>query len=190
MPSIGRYRCEDKRATVSLHRSPVADSGPMSDQSASRAAGFSHQARLMEQWWREGIPLVAAMDARIEKLDDAELIVCAPLAPNRNHMATAFGGSLLALATLTGWGIAKLLAGETATHVVIQSSQMKFLRPVNGQLRARCGWPNDNERKRFNKSLASRNRARIDLEITLFSDHTPAAEFSGRFAALHDTGYG
>ena len=144
----------------------------------------------MEQWWREGIPLVAAMDARIEKLDDQELIVCAPLAPNRNHMATAFGGSLLALATLTGWGIAKLLAGETATHVVIHSSQMKFLRPVNGQLRARCRWPDDKERKRFSRNLASRNRARIDLDITLFSDDTLAAEFSGRFAALRDTGYG
>ena len=91
---------------------------------------------------------------------------------------------------MTGWGIAKLLAGETATHVVIHSSQMKFLRPVNGQLRARCSWPNEKERKRFNKSLASRNRARIDLEIMLFSDDTPAAEFSGRFAALRDTGYG
>lgn len=144
----------------------------------------------MEQWWREGIPLVAAMDARIEKLDDQELIVCAPLAPNRNHMATAFGGSLLALATLTGWGIAKLLAGETATHVVIQRSQMKFLRPVNGQLRARCHWPDEKARERFSQSLARKNRARIDLEITLFSDAIKAAEFSGRFAALRDTGYG
>ncbi|MFB3063874.1 MAG: YiiD C-terminal domain-containing protein [Gammaproteobacteria bacterium] len=162
----------------------------MNNDIASQPAKFSHESRLMEQWWREGIPLVAAMDARIEKLDDQELIVCAPLAPNRNHMATAFGGSLLALATLTGWGIAKLMAGETATHVVIQRSQMKFLRPVNGQLRARCRWPDDKERERFDKSLARKNRARIDLEITLFSDTAVAAEFSGRFAALRDTGYG
>ncbi len=162
----------------------------MSNDIASRPTNFSRATRLMEQWWREGIPLVAAMDARIEKLDDRELIICAPLAPNRNHMATAFGGSLLALATLTGWGIAKLLAGETATHVVIQRSQMKFLRPVNGQLRARCRWPDDKERERFDKSLARKNRARIDLEITLFSDAAVAAEFSGRFAALRDTGYG
>jgi thioesterase domain-containing protein len=162
----------------------------MTDDNATRTADFPTQARQMEQWWREGIPLVAAMDARIEKLDDQELIVCAPLEPNRNHMATAFGGSLLALATLTGWGIAKMLAGEAATHVVIQSSQMKFLQPVNGQLRARCAWPNDRARERFAKSLANRNRARIDLEITLFSDTTPAGEFSGRFVALNDTGYG
>ena len=67
---------------------------------------------------------------------------------------------------------------------------MKFLRPVNGQLRARCRWPDDKERKRFSRNLASRNRARIDLDITLFSDDTLAAEFSGRFAALRDTGYG
>jgi thioesterase domain-containing protein len=162
----------------------------MTDKIAENAADFSIQARQMEQWWREGIPLVAAMDARIEKLDDQELIVCAPLEPNRNHMATAFGGSLLALATLTGWGIAKMLAGEAATHVVIQSSQMEFLQPVNGQLRARCGWPNDRARERFAKSLASKNRARIDLEVTLFSDTTPAGKFSGRFVALNDTGYG
>ncbi|MCH9026923.1 MAG: YiiD C-terminal domain-containing protein [Proteobacteria bacterium] len=162
----------------------------MNNDIASRPANFSHQTRRMEQWWREGIPLVAAMGARIEKLDDQELIVCAPLAPNRNHMATAFGGSLLALATLTGWGIAKLMAGETATHVVIQRSQMKFLLPVNGQLRARCRWPDDKKKERFNRSLATRNRARIDLEITLFSDAAVAAEFCGRFAALRDTGYG
>ncbi|MCH7893827.1 MAG: YiiD C-terminal domain-containing protein [Proteobacteria bacterium] len=153
-------------------------------------ANFSHESRLMEQWWREGIPLVAAMHARIEKLDDRELIVCAPLEPNRNHMATAFGGSLLALATLTGWAIAKLLAGETATHVVIQRSQMKFLRPVSGQLRARCQRPDEQKKERFTSSLTRWNRARIDLEITLYSDATLAAEFSGRFAALCNTGYG
>ncbi len=145
---------------------------------------------MLEKWWREGIPLVGAMDARVEKLDENELIVSAPLAPNRNHMATAFGGSLLALATLTGWGVAKLMAGKSATHVVIHSSQMKFLKPVVGQLRCRCHWPGPAEKDRFLKSLKTRNRARIDLNIEVLSDEVPAAEFSGRFAALNDTGYG
>lgn len=49
----------------------------------------------------EQIPLARALSIEIIKADDHEALVMGPLAPNRNHMGTAFGGSLSAVLILS-----------------------------------------------------------------------------------------
>src|SRR5690606_33240492 len=49
------------------------------------------------------IPLARAMGVRVERCDSEGLVLTAPLEPNHNHLGTAFGGSLAALATLAGY---------------------------------------------------------------------------------------
>ena len=73
------------------------------------------------------------------------LTLSAPLAANRNHQGTAFGGSLNAIATLACWSALWLALrdAEQPGVVLIQDSAIRYLRPVTtdftatAELRAR-----------------------------------------------------
>ena len=65
--------------------------------------------------WHGHIPLAAAMQVSIARIDANALELTAPLDPNANHMGTAFGGALQALATLAGWGASMIAAGALPT---------------------------------------------------------------------------
>jgi thioesterase domain-containing protein len=86
----------------------------------------------------EQIPLTRAMGVQVEAYDKEQLIVTAPLAPNHNHVGTAFGGSLSAIATLTGYCMLWLLLGDRESHIVIRNSSMNYRRPVRQGIRAVC----------------------------------------------------
>jgi len=60
------------------------------------------------------IPLSQHLGAAVEAYDGASLRLGAPLAPNLNHRSTAFGGSLSALAILSGWTLLHLNLRERA----------------------------------------------------------------------------
>ncbi len=137
--------------------------------------------------WHRHIPLAAAMAVSIQHLDENALTLTAPLGPNANHMGTAFGGALQALATLAGWGAAMVVAGrEFGGHMVIGDSRMRFLAPVPGILRARCPLPPGFRQRAFRSRIAERGRARLDLEVIIAEDPdaTEQARFEGRFVAL------
>src|SRR5476649_1974502 len=91
----------------------------------------------LERFLHEQIPLTAAMGVRVTECDDAHLVLTAPLGPNRNHLQTAFGGSLHALATLSGYGLLWWLLRKPQAHIVIRESTIQYERPVRDTLRAR-----------------------------------------------------
>jgi thioesterase domain-containing protein len=142
--------------------------------------------RLIRLWHRH-IPLAAAMEVSIARLDAGALELAAPLGPNANHMGTAFGGALQALATLAGWGASMIIAGaDFDGHMVIGDSRMRFLAPVPGPLHARCPLPPVFRQRAFRSRIADRGRARLDLEV-IIADHPgerEQARFEGRFVAL------
>ena len=70
------------------------------------------QLRETEAFFYEQIPLTRAMGVRVESYDGQQLVLTAPLALNHNHLGTAFGGSLSALATLAGYGLLWLDLGD------------------------------------------------------------------------------
>jgi thioesterase domain-containing protein len=140
--------------------------------------------------WRGHIPLAAAMEVSIARIDAGGLELTAPLQPSANHMGTAFGGALQALATLAGWGVSMIAAGPAFDgHMVIAESRMRFLAPVPGPLHARCAFPPEFRQRAFRSRIAERGRARLDLEVIIgenggASGTRDQARFEGRFVAL------
>ena len=65
-----------------------------------------------ERFLHEQIPLTQSMGVTLESYDGTQLVVTAPLEPNHNHLGTAFGGSLSALTTLTGYAMLWLELGD------------------------------------------------------------------------------
>jgi thioesterase domain-containing protein len=131
------------------------------------------------------IVLAKHMGVIVEAADDAALVLCAPLAPNANHKGTAFGGSLYSLAVLTGWAwlTRDLAVREFDAAAVIQESNMRFLKPVHGEMRASAEIPALAEVERFHKMLARAGRGRIRLSVQVRHGGNVAAIFDGVFAA-------
>src|SRR5438046_2898870 len=81
------------------------------------------------------IPLAKAMNVRVVHSGENRIELTSPLEPNHNHLGTAFGGSLSALMLLAAYcRLFQLIEGKG--HVVLKSSTMKFLKPVNEEIRA------------------------------------------------------
>lgn len=136
-----------------------------------------------ERFLHRQIPLTRAMQVRVVSYNKEALVLSAPLAPNHNHLGTAFGGSLAALAMLAGYSLLWLELEERAAHVVISKSEMRFLRPVTTELRASCQRPNESRMATFKEEFASQGKARISLEIIIGTKEEPAVIFTGLYVA-------
>jgi thioesterase domain-containing protein len=110
-------------------------------------------------------------------------VVEAPVALNSNHLRTAFGGSINALATLAAYGFLWLGLRQGGVHVVVAESSIRFLRPVRETIRASCSRPGREEWAAFQARLSEKGTARIALRATVTEKGETAAEFAGAFVA-------
>jgi thioesterase domain-containing protein len=143
------------------------------------------QLRALERVLHTEIPLTQAMGVRVVRFDTHGLTLGAPLAPNLNHKHTAFGGSLAALATLSGWGMMQLLLagfGRPVT-VVIQENSIQYLQPVEQDFEATCALPDAAARDRFLRTLQRHGRARLALDAVIPAAGQDAVRFRGLYVA-------
>src|SRR5215212_7858943 len=101
----------------------------------------------------------------------------APVALNLNHLRTAFGGSINAVATLSAYGFLWLELNEAAAHVVVAEGSIQFLRPVRETIRAVCLRPDANTLAVFRRDFSERGKARIALRVQVREAGAIAAEF-------------
>lgn len=142
--------------------------------------------RRLQQYWDRHIPLTRAMAVQVTPVDDKALIVTAPLACNHNDKGAGFGGSIAALQTLAGWGVVWLCCEWSAMPctVVVAQSQIRYRRPVTGDLSAQCPFPDQSAWQEFSRRLNEKNRARITLPIELWSAGELASVMSAEYAGL------
>lgn len=134
------------------------------------------------------IPLTRAMGVSIASYDGGQIVVTAPLAANHNHLGTAFGGSLSAIATLAGYALVWLELGDRAAHVVIRESSIRYRRPVRGELRAVCRAPDAGTLAVFRSDFARNGKARLVLRVGIGEEGDSAVEFEGTFVAIRSAG--
>lgn len=134
----------------------------------------------LQRIWHTEIPISAAMDIRIHAYDNDVIEVHAALAPNVNVHGTAFAGSLYAIAALTGWGLTWLKLRERALsgHIVIAEGAIRYAKPVDGEIVARCRFDEAVHAAPFAK-LAETGKCRFSLECEIGGG---AAVFSGQYA--------
>jgi thioesterase domain-containing protein len=146
-------------------------------------AAMSHQQEINDFLTRT-VPLFSAMQARLDRCDATGLGLVAPLAPNINDKGIAFGGSMAALAALTGWAMTRvtlLEQGETA-EIVITDSTLKFLKPVRDPIVTECAHPDPATVERFISDYRARGKARWTVEVLIRAGGEPAMTFTGHYA--------
>ncbi len=135
----------------------------------------------LEKLLHEQIPLAKAMGVKVIKLDDTSVELTSPLQPNHNHIGTAFGGSLSTLMILAGYCRLFVMMNGIG-HVLLKNTSMRFIKPVNEELRAVAAKPEETLSENFLKIYAKKKRARFVLtsEIIL-ADGTVACQMTGEF---------
>lgn len=141
----------------------------------------------LRDYLRTHIPLTAAMGVEVRAERPDRIVLTAPLAPNVNHQATAFGGSVAALATLAAWSLirVRLDAAGRPANVVIQRSSVEYCAAIDGDLLAVCEFSDEDRWQRTIAGLDRRGRARLELHSRLDYGGEAAARFTGTFALLN-----
>lgn len=138
--------------------------------------------RELQSIWHRDIPITAAMRVEVAAYDGDELRVTAAHAPNVNVHGTAFGGSLYAVCTLTGWGLIwlKLRERESQADIFLAEAHTRYRRGVDGEIVCLAHWPSA-ENTELDEFLAT-GRARIALDCRVVADGRDAVRFRGDFA--------
>ncbi len=140
--------------------------------------------RETEEFLHQQIPITRAMGVMVESYDETRFVLTAPLEVNHNHLGTAFGGSLSAIATLAGYGLLWLKLGDRSAHIVIHNSSIRYRHPVRGTIRAICQSPDGAELAAFKSRFREKGRARIGLKVVIIDDDEVCVEFEGVYVAL------
>lgn len=146
-----------------------------------------HNAALLaatEAFLHEQIPITQAMGVKVTRYDEGGLELTAPLAANHNHLGTAFGGSLSAVATLAGYALLWLLLGDRGVHVVVREGHISYKHPVEGEIRAVCRAPEAARLEAFQKAFQHAGKARLELTVTVEHGGRACVEFTGMYVAL------
>ncbi len=111
------------------------------------------------------MPPVAALQLRVAGFDGVALRLRAPLAANVNDKGCAFGGSLVSLMTLAGWGLTTLQvhAAGLAADVFVADTQVRYRAPLYADLDASAQLAPGQSWERITADL--RARGRVSLEI-------------------------
>lgn len=140
----------------------------------------------LERTLHEEVPLTRQMGIRVEAHDGRELVVKADFAPNVNIHGTAFGGSLFSICAITGWGLLHLKFGEAgvAAQSVLGEAGIRYLRPVRGEIEARCRIPEPGF-GRFMERVAGGRKAALRLEAVIRSGGRERVRFWGDYSVFY-----
>jgi len=137
---------------------------------------------LQETFHRE-IPITKQLGITVENYNGEQLTLKAPIGANINHKQTAFAGSLNSLVTLAGWGLLWLMLKELdiAANIIIQDSTCNYLHPVTRDFSASCRKPDPADINKFEKTLRTRGKARLELQSEIYEAGKAVVSFKGRY---------
>lgn len=138
----------------------------------------------IERFLHQRIPVSKAMGIRVEGCDGRKVVIRAPLEVNHNHLGTAFGGSLAAVATLAGYLALWTALGDREAHVVVRRSEIDYLRPVEGEIVAVCEVPSEASLGSLRRAFAARGKGRLTLKVVISASGQTAVRFEGDYVAM------
>jgi thioesterase domain-containing protein len=143
-------------------------------------------ADVLQSYLHEHIPLSAAMGATVVRSGPGGVRLGAPLEPNLNHRATAFGGSVAALAILAGWALVhlRLRSEGVEARTVVQRSDIRYVHAIEGAFEARAAPPGQGDWRRFRTLLDRWGRGRIRIRVEVWWGGAPAAVLDADYVSL------
>jgi len=133
----------------------------------------------------EHIPLTRHLQFRLERFENDQLTLTAPLAPNINDKGTMFAGSQAALMALAGWCLTTLQAEQILpkADVLAMQNSLRYQRPVTGDV-CIVVTSLDESLDRFRQKLTRGERAVLQIEASaLNADRGIASQYQAEYLA-------
>ncbi|MEM7726476.1 MAG: YiiD C-terminal domain-containing protein [Cyanobacteria bacterium P01_A01_bin.45] len=139
-----------------------------------------------ENYLHQNIPLSKYMKVSVKQLDKEGVSLQAPLETNINHRSTAFGGSISAIAILSGWTLvhANLRKISLSPRIVIQRNCIEYLQPIDDEFYAFCPFPSAQKWQKFINMLQKKSKSRIELQADILANGHKVGSFTGVYVAL------
>ncbi|RDX37839.1 DUF4442 domain-containing protein [Kangiella sp. HD9-110m-PIT-SAG07] len=140
----------------------------------------------LESLVHKEIPITQALDIRIEEITDQSIRVEAPFEANKNIHNTAFAGSIYTVATIAGWSLVTSLAMAQGLEgsVVLAKADIKYIKPINGDIVAKCSIKDTDSIDTFASSFRRKKRARLSLAVEVVEDGVIKALLNANFALV------
>ncbi len=142
-------------------------------------------ARRLEHFLLDSIPLARAMQLEIAAWDGERIELRAPLSANVNDKGCAFGGSLSSLMTLASWAMLELVLREQGLEadVFVADAEIRYRTPIFEDILAVAQPDAKQDIERFVATLRQRGRARIGMRSLVGGHDDPACIQQARFVA-------
>lgn len=146
--------------------------------------------RHIEEYLHENIPLSREMQVHVVAAEPEFVELSGPLAPNRNHYGSVFGGSASALAILAAWTLLHVRLTDVPGDIrlVIQKNTMLYQKAILEDFSAICRFDNARVWNDFVTTLRRKKKARIKVKSILQCQGQQVGEFEGHFVALDLSG--
>ena len=153
----------------------------LSPRQTAKPRIFVDSTESLEKTFHELIPISRAMGVKVLDYTGQALRLYAPLNANLNHQHSAFGGSLFALAALSGWGLMQMKLSELQLdcNTVVMGGAVNYHRPVYSDLECVANLP-DNADAVFARLMAE-TTAEIELVACCECDDRTAMQLDGRY---------
>ncbi|WP_020560189.1 YiiD C-terminal domain-containing protein [Thiofilum flexile] len=132
------------------------------------------------------IPLTQAMQIQVLSIASDELILQAPLEPNKNPHHTVFGGSIATILTVAAWSLVhtRLESEQLKSTLVVRRSALEYERPIAGAFTARAYFAAPEQWEHFTQTFHQKGKAKLEVLAVLEYANQVCARFKGEFVAL------
>lgn len=148
--------------------------------------GMPIEASEFEKDLYTNMPITQHMGVKARVISNDGVVLWAPIAPNKNHNQTAFGGCVYSVAVLSCWALANETVRQARIptgYIVVQDAEIDYQLPVSGDFEAKSSWLAKEDRERFILMLKRRGLARASLAAVVTSDGIVQANLTARFVA-------
>ncbi len=134
----------------------------------------------------EKIPITNEMGLTVCNYEDNLIKIKGSLEKNINHKHTAFGGSINTFLTLSCWAMVykHIKKIDKEAHVVIQSSSVKYIKPIKEDFYVTCALTDEKKIIKFLKTYEKFGKSRIVLESNIIGSNGVEATFTGQFVVF------
>ncbi len=141
----------------------------------------------LEKYLHAHIPLSKAMQVSVVSVEEDNVVLSAPLAPNINHRDTVFGGSASALGILAAWSLlhTRMRRLNMDSRLVIQRNTVEYELPIMSEFTARATLDQPSKWEHFLRVLSRKGKARVAVTSVLECAGNRVGIINGEFVAIN-----
>lgn len=133
---------------------------------------------------RSKIPSLRLLGIEFIEASDLRVRLKVPFAPNKNHMETAFGGSIYLAATTACYGLFRAMTiGHTQAneYIILKRGQIDYLKPITANFEVIAERESKMEVEQMLAAVAKVGHSKLEISSRVVFNGNTCASYKGLF---------